>query len=112
MALTWGYSVLFCKHVVVVDEDIDVWDPAEVEWAIATRVQASRDIVIVEGGHTSTLDPSQVPSKRAWSDWLGIDATNPVDEYRWDGAEMPPYADEFPTELLRTIKERWDHYFD
>lgn len=112
MALTWGYSVLFCKHVVVVDEDIDVWDPAMVEWAIATRVQASRDITIVTGGHTSTLDPSQIPSKRAWSDWLGIDATNPVDEYRWDGGEMPPYADNFPAELLEAIKEKWHQYFD
>jgi UbiD family decarboxylase len=112
MALTWGYSVLFCKHVIVVDEDIDVWDPNMVEWAIATRVQASRDVTIVTGGHTSTLDPSQIPSKRAWSDWLGIDATNPVDEYRWDGGEMPPYADKFPTELTKSINEKWDRYFE
>lgn len=111
MALTWGYSVLFCKHVVVVDDDIDVWDPAQVEWAIATRVQASRDICIVTGGHTSTLDPSQVPSKRAWSDWLGIDATNPVDEYKWDGSEMPPYADTFPSELLQKVRTNWEAYF-
>ncbi|MFC1814478.1 UbiD family decarboxylase [Thermodesulfobacteriota bacterium] len=111
MALTWGFSVLFCKHVVVVDDDIDVWDPNMVEWAIATRVQASRDVSIVTGGHTSTLDPSQVGSKRAWSDWMGIDATNPVDEYRWDGGEMPPYADDFPKELMQVVNERWQEYF-
>lgn len=112
MALTWGFSVLFCKHVVVVDDDIDVWDPGMVEWAIATRVQAGRDVSIITGGHSSTLDPSQVGSKRAWSDWLGIDATNPVDEYFWDGGEMPPYADDFPAELLQTINEGWDDYFE
>ena len=35
------------KHVVVVDEDVDIHDPAEVEWAIATRFQADRDLVVV-----------------------------------------------------------------
>lgn len=111
MALTWGYSVLFCKHVTIVDDDIDVWNPDEVEWAVATRVQASRDIVIIQHGHTSTLDPSQVPSKRAWSDWLGIDATNPVDEYRWDGGKMPFYADSFSEELMEKVRKDWTSYF-
>jgi UbiD family decarboxylase len=112
MGLMWGYPGFSCKHVVVVNDDIDVWDAAMVEWAIATRVQASRDITIVTGGRTSILDPSQVPSKRPWSDWLGIDATNPVDEYRWDGSVMPPYADMFPIELLERIRSRWDSYFE
>ena len=111
MALAWGYSVLFCKHVTVVDDDIDVWDPAMVEWAVATRVQAGRDVSIVTGGHTAILDPSQVPSKRGWSDWMGIDATNPVDEYRWDGGKMPPYADSFTPELMQTVRQRWKEYF-
>lgn len=111
MALAWGYSVLFCKHVIVVDEDIDVWDPSMVEWAVSTRVQAGRDVTIVTGGHTAILDPSQVPSKRGWSDWLGIDATNPVDEYRWDGGQMPPYADNFPPALIEAVRGRWNQYF-
>ena len=33
------------KHVIVVDEDVDIHDPAEVEWAVATRFQADRDLV-------------------------------------------------------------------
>jgi len=37
------------KHVVVVDEDIDPADPAEVEYAIATRVRGDRDIVVIPG---------------------------------------------------------------
>ena len=45
-------------------------------------------------------------------DFDRIDATNPVDEYLWDGGEMPPYADDFPAELLQTINERWDDYFE
>lgn len=111
MALTWGYGLLFCKHVVVVDDDIDVWNPDMVEWAIATRVQASRDVSIVTGGHSSVLDPSQVESKRGWSDWMGIDATNPVDEYKWDGSVLPPYADTFPQEMMQKIRDKWDGYF-
>ncbi len=35
------------KHVVVVDEDVDIHNPTEVEWAVATRFQADRDLVIV-----------------------------------------------------------------
>jgi UbiD family decarboxylase len=109
MALVWGYSVLFCKHVIVVDEDIDVWDSSMVEWAIGTRVQASRDIVIVQNAHSSILDPSQIPSRRGWSDWLGIDATIPEDEYERDGSEFPKFADP-PQEVMEKIKQRWSAY--
>ena len=35
------------KQVIVVDEDVDIHNPAEVEWAVATRFQADRDLVIV-----------------------------------------------------------------
>ncbi|HEX6006924.1 MAG TPA: UbiD family decarboxylase, partial [Burkholderiales bacterium] len=44
-ALLAALSVMDLKHVVVVDDDIDVFDPTDVEWAIATRVQADRDVV-------------------------------------------------------------------
>ncbi len=37
------------KHVVVIDDDIDINNPMDVEWAIATRVQGDKDIVIVAG---------------------------------------------------------------
>ena len=37
------------KHVTVVDTDVDVHDPTEVEWAVATRFQADRDLVVVDG---------------------------------------------------------------
>ncbi len=47
-ALLAALSVMDLKHVVVVDDDIDVFDPMDVEWAIATRVQGDRDIMIVK----------------------------------------------------------------
>ena len=64
------------KHVVVVDEDIDIYDDRDVEWAIATRFQADRDLVIVPNARGSSLDPSAEKSLTA--KW-GIDATKPLD---------------------------------
>lgn len=63
------------KHVTVVDIDVDVHDPTEVEWAVATRFQADRDLVVITGSQGSKLDPSTadgVGSK------MGLDATVPV----------------------------------
>lgn len=42
-------NVGIVKHVVVTDEDINVFDLQEVEWAIATRVQADKDVIIIPG---------------------------------------------------------------
>ncbi|RLG21029.1 UbiD family decarboxylase [Methanosarcinales archaeon] len=69
------------KHVVVVDEDIDVFDINDVEYAIATRVQADRDVFIVKGARGSSLDPSSVDGT---STKVGIDATkkNNLDAYK------------------------------
>jgi 2,5-furandicarboxylate decarboxylase 1 len=78
-ALLAALSVMDLKHVVVVDDDIDVNDPTEVEWAIATRVQGDRDIMIVTNARAKPLDPSLpqgagiVPTGTK----VGIDATIP-----------------------------------
>jgi UbiD family decarboxylase len=65
------------KHVVIVDDDIDPDNPAEVEWAVATRVQADRDAVIKSGQKGSSLDPSADPHTYATAK-MGIDATKPL----------------------------------
>jgi 2,5-furandicarboxylate decarboxylase 1 len=64
------------KHVIVVDEDVDIHDPAEVEWAVATRFQADRDLVIVPESQGSKLDPSTRDGVGAK---MGLDATRPLD---------------------------------
>ncbi len=46
-------SIADIKHVTIVDDDIDVFDPVDVEWAVATRVQADRDVVIVSNAAPS-----------------------------------------------------------
>jgi UbiD family decarboxylase len=67
---------LGAKHVVVVDEDIDVFDALQVEWAINTRVQPDRDVLIIPNLHSPTLDPS-APAERTTAK-MGIDATAPL----------------------------------
>src|SRR3989337_3992291 len=57
-ALLAALSVMDLKHVVVVDDDIDVFNPMDVEWAIATRVQADRDVLVISGARAKPLDPS------------------------------------------------------
>lgn len=64
------------KRVVVVDGDVDIFDPVDVEWAIATRFQAASDAVIVPRALGNKLDPS---SDDGISDKMGLDATIPLD---------------------------------
>jgi 2,5-furandicarboxylate decarboxylase 1 len=74
------------KQVIVVDTDVDVHDPAEVEWAVSTRFQADRDLVVIGGAQGSVLDPSttvgspdDVPvHQQGISAKMGLDATRPV----------------------------------
>ncbi len=63
------------KHVVVVDVDVDIYDSEKVEWAIATRFQADRDLVAVHNAQGSKLDPST--DDDGLGSKLGFDATVP-----------------------------------
>jgi len=67
------------KHCVVVDEDINIYDPHDVEWAIATRFQADKNSVILSNQPGSSLDPSGDLSegKKATTAKAGLDATTP-----------------------------------
>jgi 2,5-furandicarboxylate decarboxylase 1 len=63
------------KHVIVVDEDVDIHNPTEVEWAVATRFQADRDLVIIPESQGSKLDPS---TRNGVGAKMGLDATKPL----------------------------------
>jgi 2,5-furandicarboxylate decarboxylase 1 len=66
------------KHVVIVDEDIDVHSAMDVEWAIATRVQGDKDVIIIPGARAKPLDPSLAvtpPGVVPTGAKVGIDAT-------------------------------------
>jgi len=47
------------KHAVVVDDDVNVQDVGDVEWAIATRVQGDADLVIIPNLRARSIDPSK-----------------------------------------------------
>jgi 2,5-furandicarboxylate decarboxylase 1 len=73
-------SIADIKHVTIVDDDIDVFDPVDVEWAVATRVQADRDVLIVPNARAKPLDPSlplPLHGKVPTTAKMGIDATIP-----------------------------------
>jgi 2,5-furandicarboxylate decarboxylase 1 len=66
------------KHAIVVDEDIDIFNPEDIEYAIATRVKGDEDIMIVPGARGSSLDPCATPDGTTTK--VGVDATKPLDK--------------------------------
>ncbi len=90
-------SVRLVKQVTVVDDDIDIHDPVAVEWAIATRMKADRDLLVLPGMRSSRSDPLAHNGTVAK---LGIDATRRgTDRSDWSFAK-PPEA------VLRRARER------
>ncbi len=68
------------KHVVIVDEDVDIYDNNKVEWAIATRFQGDKDLVVLPNQPGSSLDPSgDHTGKKTKTTKVGVDATIPRD---------------------------------
>jgi len=92
----------YLKLVVVVDDDIDVFDESDVMWAVATRMQADRDLVVVSGSLGAMLDPSA--DERGVSAKLGIDATRPF------GEDFAPklVMDPAPLTRARALVDRLD----
>jgi 4-hydroxy-3-polyprenylbenzoate decarboxylase len=83
-------AVNLVKRIVVVDEDVDPWDAIQVEWAIATRSKADRDILIVPGVRTDRSDPLATDGVIAK---VGIDATKRSnDRSNWRLARPPAQA--------------------
>ncbi|WP_292388314.1 UbiD family decarboxylase [Methanosarcina sp. UBA5] len=76
------------KHVVVVDEDINIFDPNDVEFAIATRVKGDMDILIIPNVRGSSLDPRGAPDGTTTK--VGIDATKVlVEKENFERAVIP-----------------------
>ena len=89
-----------CKHVFVVDEDIDIYDPLQVEWAMATRFQGDVDMVIRGKEPGSSLDPSAEAGTKMTTK-IGFDLTKPLGEKGRHFERAP-----FPrVDLERFVKE-------
>jgi 2,5-furandicarboxylate decarboxylase 1 len=109
-ALLAALSVMDLKHVVVVDDDIDVFNPTEVEWAIATRVQGDRDVMIVNNARAKPLDPSLPPTPTGvvpTTAKVGIDATIPERVPR-EAYERITYAYANTARIGDYLSGRWD----
>lgn len=79
-----------CKHVFIVDKDINIYDPLSVEWAMATRFQGDVRMVIKDKEPGSSLDPSAEPGTKMTTK-IGFDLTKPlvVKGKSFDIAEFP-----------------------
>jgi 2,5-furandicarboxylate decarboxylase 1 len=70
---------LYTKQVIVVDEDVDIFDLEDVMWAVATRVKAEKDVLMVPGVKAAIIDPTSDPATFTVTK-MGIDATAPINE--------------------------------
>jgi 2,5-furandicarboxylate decarboxylase 1 len=85
---------MLLKHVVVVDDDIDVFDEEQVLWAVSNRFQADRDLVVIANAQGSELDPSAGPG--GVNAKMGLDATKPLDGF---APEL-----RVPEDVMKTIR--------
>jgi len=96
------------KHVVVVDDDIDIYDLSDVDYALATRFRADRDLYIIPRVKGNPLDPAadEYATGRATVAKLIVDATKPL--------AAPPEHYRFaqvPAEVMARIAQDWPRYF-
>jgi 3-polyprenyl-4-hydroxybenzoate decarboxylase len=75
------------KHVFVVDPDIDIFSDEQMDWALATRFQADRDLVVQSGFRTLPLDPSLRGARTGAK--AGLDLTLPMGEARAIESTIP-----------------------
>ena len=97
----WSYlrQFMYTKIIVVVDDDVDVRDWKEVIWALTTRVDAARDVLIAEGTPIDYLDFASPVS--GLGSKMGIDATN-----KWRGETNREWGT--PIAMTPEIKARVD----
>lgn len=88
------------KYVIVVDDDVNVYDPNEVLWALTTRFQPARDMFIIPHGSTSRLEPSATPE--------GVTSKMMADATMKDG--FRGRVAEPAGQLRRYVEDRWSEY--
>lgn len=101
-----GATAYAGRFVVVVDEDIDIYDMDDVLWAMMTRCDPQRDIRVIDRAWSGPLDPAIHPDERGFNSRLIIDATRP-----WEWRER--FAEPVVTpEMARETRERWGWILD
>ena len=98
--LTRTAMAAFTAHVnikwcIVVDPDVDIYDPADVMWALTTRVDWSRDVFFIPGAQGHEMDPSA--DRRGIHTKIGVDATSKKarrgyeERVRYGGVDLSQY---------------------
>lgn len=78
------------KHVFITDDDVDVHSDAEIEWAMSSRFQADRDIVVLSNMQVMPMDPSTIV--RGIGAKAGFDLTFPYPRSKAVTARVPEAA--------------------
>ncbi len=92
------------KWVIAVEPDVDVHDPAEVEWAMCFRVRPDRDVFVIDQTPAGPLDPSvgeTLALSARTSATVGVDATRPFGEPFAEAADVPGWREYVVPELNR-----------
>ena len=101
-ALTLALSFTSVKKAVVVDGDVDPQDDQEVEWALATRFQADRDLIVIPELRGQPIDPSSRWTGEGFlTAKMGLDATRPKKE----GFEKVDVPEEVKRRLSPVLKD-------
>ena len=104
MFALWGMGqLMFSKIVVVVDDDIDIHDRKQVIWAMTTRIDPQRDVIIIPGTVTDTLDhPSGLLN---YGSKMGIDATR-KDSREGYNRKWPEVL-KMDDQITKEVTEKW-----
>jgi 2,5-furandicarboxylate decarboxylase 1 len=101
-ALTLALSFTMVKKVIVVDVDVDPQDDQEVEWALATRFQADKDLIVIPELRGQPIDPSSRWTGEGFlTTKMGLDATRPKKE----GFEKVDVPEEVKLRLSPVLKD-------
>jgi 2,5-furandicarboxylate decarboxylase 1 len=101
-ALALALSFTGVKRAIVVDTDVNPEDDQEVEWALATRFQADRDLIVIPELRGQPIDPSSRWTGEGFlTAKMGLDATRPKKE----GFEKVDVPEEVKRRLSAVLKE-------
>ncbi|MBI3078937.1 MAG: UbiD family decarboxylase [Deltaproteobacteria bacterium] len=106
MWAAWAVEPTLGKLTVIVDDDIDVRDPFQINWALSWRVQPARDVYVFRDTRPVGLDPSLPPEAKGvrtnlLASKVGIDATK---KHAYPGSSLPP------REHLAQVDAAWPEY--
>jgi len=102
-ALNLALSFKNIKKAIIVDEDVNPEDDQEVEWALATRFQGDRDLIVLPNLRGQPIDPS---SKEGFlTTKIGMDATRPKEE-GFEKVDVPKEVKSQLASILKNLKRK------